>query len=152
MSVNKLTFFAVGVLSLLVTGTMFQQTLAAFIHFKPENKAVVKANEPVTVNGTSAPSNSTRTGCNVMLNVNSAGYGPVKATGPGGMNDYTKWSATTPPMKAGTNELEAQLLCHNPNGTGVSFVKHLVHNVTTTTTTAAANNSNSGSPQPPTVG
>ena len=101
------------------------------MHFKPENEVKVPANKPFPINGTSAPSNSTRTGCTVSMSFDAGGtYSPVKALGTGGPNDYTKWAVTSPPLKPGNNELESQLLCHGPGGTGVSYIKHLTHNVT----------------------
>jgi hypothetical protein len=148
----------------IIGGTLFGQAMAmGFIHFKPETGAVVKAGQPITVNGTSAPSNNTRTGCTVSLVVNpgqGGSYGPVKALGAGGMNDYTKWSVTTVPLKPGANELEAQLLCHTANGQGISFTKHLVHNLTATTgplplathTSKPSINNNTSTISPPTVG
>lgn len=121
---------------LLLSTSLIPASASGFIHFKPDNNATILANQPITVNGTSAPSNSTRTGCIVSLatgpvNTFSADYKNVTAQGPQGSKgkDYTKWS-TTAILGQGKNELEAQLLCHGPNGQGVSFIKHLVHNVT----------------------
>lgn len=152
-------FFKIETVAIMTAVLLFattQQSMASgFIHFKPNNGDKVLVNEPVIVNGTSAPSNSTNTGCTVSMNVNSAGYQPVKALGPGGMNDYTKWTTTTPPMKPGQNELEAQFQCFKPgmNG-GVSFVHHLVHNITSTTMLPMPNHTHSTQPviSPPTVG
>lgn len=122
--------------ALLLSTSLISASASGFIHFKPDNNATILANQPITVNGTSAPSNSTRTGCIVSLatgpvNTFSADYKNVTAQGPQGIKgkDYTKWS-TTAILGQGKNELEAQLLCHGPNGQGVSFIKHLVHNVT----------------------
>lgn len=140
--------------AILLFATTQQSMASGFIHFKPNNGDKVLVNEPVIVNGTSAPSNNTRVGCTVSMNVNSAGYQPTKAMGAGGMNDYTKWSTTTPPMKPGVNELEAQFQCFKPGTVGgVSFTHHLVHNVTSTTTLPIPNHthSNHTSTQPTTV-
>lgn len=127
---------------------MVQQLQAVgTIHFKPENGDKVPADRPFPINGTSAPSNSTRTGCIVSMSFDAGStYGPVKALGPGGPNDYTKWATTSPPLKPGPTELESQLLCHGPGGTGVSYSKHLTHNVT-----AIASASKSGFASAPTV-
>jgi hypothetical protein len=72
-------------------------------------------------------------------------YVPVKAAGPGGPNDYTKWATTSPPLKPGINELESQLLCHGSSGTGVSYMKHLTHNVTAITSASTSGSTSVGS-------
>ena len=119
---------------LLLSTSLIPASASGFIHFKPDNGATVTANIPISVNGTSSPSNSTKTNCIVSLATGpassfSADYKNVTPQGPGGSKDYTKWS-TSATLAQGRNELEGQLLCHGPNGQGVSFIKHLVHNVT----------------------
>jgi hypothetical protein len=106
----------------------------------PDQNATVAANNFIQINGTSAASNSTHTHCNVQLQINQDGYNPVKPNGAGGT--YTNWTATSREiMKAGHNEIEAQLLCFPPGtpadtvtaGAAPNLIKHLVHNVTATT-------------------
>ncbi len=142
---NRRNFFAtlalaIGIGLVLVNTTQELQAVGT-LHFKPENGDKVPANTPIPINGTGAPSNSTKTGCTVSMSFDAGStYGPVKALGPGGPNDYTKWGTTSPPLKPGSHELESQLLCHGPGGAGVSYMKHLTHNVT-----AIASASTSGS-------
>jgi hypothetical protein len=102
---------------------------AAFLKIKhPNNNEKVRAGVPFTVIGTSAPSNATRTNCTVMLNTNHIGYQPVTPLGP--HHTYTNWTAQTPILTPGFNQVEGQLKCFSPSGHGVTFLKHLVHNFT----------------------
>lgn len=100
---------------------MMQPAFAAgTLHFKPDSNAIVSANHFLAVNGTSAPSNATRSNCTVSLQVNGHGYKPVTPVN----GSYVKWSTfTAEMMKPGINVLEGQLMC-------TGFVHHLVHNVT----------------------
>jgi hypothetical protein len=83
----------------------------------------------LTVTGTSTPSNSTHTKCNVQLQTNQHGYKPVIPLGPAGT--YTNWKGTTSePVKVGSNQVEGQFMCFPPTGTTPNFIKHLVHNFT----------------------
>jgi hypothetical protein len=129
-----------------LVNTIQQLQASGTMHFKPENGDKVPVNTPFPINGTSAPSNSTRTGCTVSMSFDAGStHSPVKALGPGGPNDYTKWATTCPPMKSGNNELESQLLCHGPGGTGVSYMKHLTHNVTAVASTPISGSTSVGS-------
>ena len=119
--------------------TIQQLHAVGTMHFKPENGNKVPANTPFPINGTSAPSNSSRTGCTVSMSFDAGStYIPVKALGTGGPNDYTKWATTSPPLKPGNIELESQLLCHGPGETGVSYMKHLTHNITAIASTTTS--------------
>ena len=104
---------------------------SGFLHIKfPDNNATVQANQFLKVNGTSAPSNATRTNCTVALQVNQHGYKPVTPLGDNGT--YTKWATTTQEMmKIGVNSIEGQIECFAPgNTTAPNYIHHLVHNVT----------------------
>jgi hypothetical protein len=106
---------------------------SGFLHIKfPDNNATVQANQFLKVNGTSAPSNATRTNCSVALQVNQHGYKPVTPLGAGGAHDFTKWATTTQEMmKIGVNVIEGQIECFAPgNTTAPNYIHHLVHNVT----------------------
>ena len=138
---NRRIFFITLTLAVGIglVNTVQQLQAVGSMHFKPENGDKVPANTPISINGTSAPSNSTRTGCTVSMSFDAGStYGPVKALGPGGPNDYTKWATTSPSLKPGNNELESQLLCHGSGGTGVSYMKHLTHNVTAITSASTS--------------
>lgn len=98
----------------------------------PDKNTVVPAGTLIAVSGTSAPSNTTRTNCNVGVQLNQKGFVQATPQGPKGAGDYTKWTAiTTSPTKQGINEIEAQLLCFPPGNLSTpNLTKHLVHNVT----------------------
>lgn len=142
------TFIVATTIFLLAFGT--SAYAAGFVHFKPENGDTVVAGKPVIVNGTSAPSNATHPSCSVQLSTNQGPNVPAKALGPGGPSDFTKWTITTPPMKPGHNELQAQFECVKPgNASGLSFVHHLEHNLTATTiiTSSISHSQTSKNPQ-----
>jgi hypothetical protein len=130
------TFF-VGMLlvaAFLCAALVAQSTYAlAILKFKVP-KGTVPVNQSLTVVGMSMTPNSTNTNCNVQIQTNGAGYGPVTPTGPAGKDKYTNWTATTPPLRAGVNSIEAQLLCFPPGGSTPNLTKHLVHNVTASDT------------------
>jgi len=98
----------------------------------PDKSTVVPAGTLIAVSGTSAPSNTTRTNCNVGVQINQKGFVQATPQGPKGTGDYTKWTViTTSPTKQGVNEIEAQLLCFPPGNLSTpNLTKHLVHNVT----------------------
>jgi hypothetical protein len=98
----------------------------------PDKNTVVPAGTFIAVSGTSAPSNTTRTNCNVGVQLNQNGFVRATPQGPKGAADYTKWTAiTASPTKQGVNEIEAQLLCFPPGNLSTpNLTKHLVHNVT----------------------
>lgn len=98
----------------------------------PDKNTVIPAGTLIAVSGTSAPSNTTRTNCNVGVQLNQNGFVQATPQGPKGAGDYTKWTAiTTSPTKQGINEIEAQLLCFPPGNLSTpNLTKHLVHNVT----------------------
>ena len=161
MFYNIVTVLAIGAILFCLMQTPVMAT--GFTHFKPDNGATVLAGKPLVVNGTSAPSNSTHPSCTVQLSTNQGPYVPAKALGPGGTSDFTKWTVTTPPMRPGHNELQAQFECVKPGGaSGISLIHHLVHNVTGTETDSGSSSGNGGSGthtagpvtqiSPPTVG
>lgn len=122
--------------SAFVLAAATQTTYAlAILKFKVP-KGTVPVNQPLVVNGTSMAPNATHTNCNVQIQTNGAGYGPVTPTGPPGADKYTNWTATTAPLQAGLNSIEAQLLCFPPAGGGPNLIKHLVHNVTASDTSS----------------
>lgn len=131
----KQNTFLVGMLLVaMFTAAVAQSTYAlAILKFKVP-KGTVPVNQPLTVTGMSMAPNSTNTNCNVQIQTNGAGYGPVTPTGPAGADKFTNWTATTSPLQAGVNSIEAQLLCFPPNGTTPNLTKHLVHNVTASDT------------------
>jgi len=98
----------------------------------PDKNTVLPAGTLIAVSGTSAPSNTTRTNCNVGVQINQKGFVQANPQGPKGAGDYTKWTViTTSPTKQGVNEIEAQLLCFPPGNLSTpNLTKHLVHNVT----------------------
>ncbi len=98
------------------------------LHFKPDKDATVASNHFLSINGTSAPSNSTHINCTVSFQTNGHGYKPVK---PDVNGSYVKWNTITDEMmKSGTNVLEGQILCFAPSSTAPNLIHHLVHNVT----------------------
>jgi hypothetical protein len=98
----------------------------------PDKNANIPAGSLIAASGTSAPSNSTHTNCNVGVKINQGKYIQATPQGPNGAGDYTKWTAiTTTPTKLGLNEVEAQLLCYPPGNLSTpNLVKHLTRNVT----------------------
>ena len=87
----------------------------------------------LTVTGTSK--DNATTDCQVFVIVNGVKpYQNASATGPGGSQDYSKWSFTLSPkytlIKEGINKITAKFSC-NPNPTMASFYSV---NVTGTTT------------------
>jgi hypothetical protein len=105
-----------------------------YLHFKPGKSAAVPANKFLAVNGTSAPSNSTHTNCDVKIRMNGGPYQPVSPNGVtiNGTKDYSRWSGITPNMtKPGINILEAKFECFPPTGGAVpNFIHHTTHNLT----------------------
>ena len=98
----------------------------------PGRNATVPTGSLIAASGTSAPSNSTHTNCNVGVKINQGKYIQATPQGPKGAGDYTKWTAiTTTPTKLGLNEVEARLLCFPPGNLSTpNLVKHSVRNVT----------------------
>jgi len=98
----------------------------------PDKSTVLPAGTLIAVSGTSAPSNTTHTNCNVGVQINQNGFVQATPQGPKGAGDYTKWTViTSSPTKQGVNEIEAQLLCFPPGNLSTpNLTKHLVHNVT----------------------
>jgi len=98
----------------------------------PKKNSTVPAGSLIAASGTSAPSNSTHTNCNVGVKINQGKYIQATPQGPKGAEDYTRWTAiTTTPTKLGANEVEAQLLCFPPGNLSTpNLVKHSVRNVT----------------------
>jgi len=129
--------------TIVLLSTLIPSSAAYLKIFTPKKGQQVPAGSFLTVTGTSTPSNSTHTKCNVQLQTNQHGYKPVQPLGPAGT--YTNWKgATSEPVKVGQNQVEGQFQCFAPNTTTPNFTKHLVHNFTGIQT-------NSGIPNVPTV-
>jgi hypothetical protein len=113
----------------LSTSMLVSSSVAYLKIFTPKKGQHVPVGSFLTVTGTSTPSNSTHTKCNVQLQTNQHGYKPVIPLGPAGT--YTNWKGTTSePVKVGSNQVEGQFMCFPPTGTTPNFIKHLVHNFT----------------------
>jgi hypothetical protein len=119
--------------------------VAAMISFAIEDaNAYIKISSPgtlpsgsiVSINGSSTPSNATRTHCDVAVNLNGGSYAIATPTGKLGAGDYSKWNFTGSPVdtiKAGVNKLTVKYSCFSPtNSTGPDFEYHHSVNVTGT--------------------
>ena len=131
-ALTKVTIAAIIVVFLIELGVVGNGSARLLSIKYPDKNAKVPAGSLVAASGTSAPSNSTHTNCNVGLKINQGKYILATPQGPKGAADYTKWTAiTTTPTKLGMNELEAQLLCFPPGNLSTpNLVKHLTRNVT----------------------
>ena len=142
---KQVLLFAIAITTIvfLSTSMLVSSSVAYLKIFTPKKGQPVPVGSFLTVTGTSTPSNSTHTKCNVQLQTNQHGYKPVIPLGPAGT--YTNWKGTTSePVKVGSNQVEGQFMCFPPTGTTPNFIKHLVHNFTGIQT-------NSGIPNVPTV-
>jgi len=105
----------------------------AYLFFTPKKAAVVSGDR-IAVNGTSAPSNATRTKCTVQFRDNGGTYSPVIPLGKGPAN-YTKWRSNgAMTIHPGVNTLEGKFQCFPPSLPEIpeapNFVHFLTHNVT----------------------
>ena len=140
---RQILLLAVTTIVFLLTSMLVSSSAAYLKIFTPKKGQPVPVGSFLTVTGTSTPSNSTHTKCNVQLQTNQHGYKPVIPLGPAGT--YTNWKGTTSePVKVGSNQVEGQFMCFPPTGTTPNFIRHLVHNFTGIQT-------NSGIPNVPTV-
>jgi hypothetical protein len=127
---KQVLLFAIAITTIVfLSASMLVSSSVAYLKiFTPKKGQQVPVGSFLTVTGTSIPSNSTHTKCNVQLQTNQHGYKPVIPLGPAGT--YTNWKGTTSePVKVGSNQVEGQLLCFGANGTP-NLIKHLVHNFT----------------------
>jgi hypothetical protein len=100
-----------AVLSIGTIAILSNPVAAAYLKIDtPKQGDQVPANQFLTVQGTSTPSNTTRTNCTVMLQTNQAGYKPVTPLAKDGT--YTNWKGLTSEMiKVGNNQVEGQYQC-----------------------------------------
>ena len=128
---KQVLLFAIAITTIvfLSTSMLVSSSVAYLKILTPKKGQQVPVGSFLTVTGTSTPSNSTHTKCNVQLQTNQHGYKPVIPLGPAGT--YTNWKGTTSePVKVGSNQVEGQFMCFPPTGTTPNFIKHLVHNFT----------------------
>lgn len=130
--ITKVTIAAIIIVFLIELGVVSNGSASLLSIKFPKKNAMVPAGSLIAASGTSAPSNSTHTNCNVGVKINQGKYVQATPQGPKGTADYTKWTAiTTTPTKQGVNEVEAQLLCFPPGNLSTpNLVKHSVRNVT----------------------
>ena len=128
---KQVLLFAIAITTIvfLSTSMLVSSSVAYLKILTPKKGQQVPVGSFLTVTGTSTPSNSTHTKCNVQLQTNQHGYKPVIPLGPAGT--YTNWKgATSEPVKVGQNQVEGQFQCFAPNTTTPNFTKHLVRNFT----------------------
>lgn len=109
----------------------------AYLFFMPHNGVPVVVGHLLSVKGTSAPSNATRTKCNVQFRVDGGTYSPVIPLGKG-LANYTKWEVATTngliTVHRGVNVLEGKFTCFSASIPGIpdvaNFIHHLTHNIT----------------------
>ena len=81
----------------------------------------------LTIYGTSWHGNSTSCQVSILLN-NKQPYQDAIATGPGGKNDFSKWTFTFDPMysviQEGSNEITARVVCQYEDGSDFSPVNY----------------------------
>jgi len=108
----------------------------AYLFFTPHKGDKVSVKDPLTVNGTSAPSNSTRAKCTVQFRTDGTDYAPVIPMGKGTAN-YTIWKTNgAVTVHPGVNVLEGKFTCFSPNilvfpsPSVPNFIHHLTKNIT----------------------
>jgi hypothetical protein len=96
-------------------GITFFEAANAFVHItSPPKEEAVPAGSPLEISGNS--DDTAQTNCKVLVIVDDKQpYQETTPTGPGGLNDYSKWSFTISPQYAeieeGLNKITAKATC-----------------------------------------
>lgn len=128
-SATKVVIAAIVTASLLLSIVTIDRTNAYLKLFVPKSLPV---GSTLNMNGTSLPSNHTRTHCEISVNVNNAGYQKATPAGANGSQDFTKWTFSSGPViKPGPNKVTTRYSCFPSSSTFVpDFVYHHSVNVT----------------------
>lgn len=122
-------------------GITFFEAANAFVHItSPPKEEAVPAGSPLEISGNS--DDTAQTNCKVLVIVDDKQpYQETTPTGPGGLNDYSRWSFTISPQYAeieeGLNKITAKATCDALYGPELKqdlltkqFEKHYSINVT----------------------
>jgi hypothetical protein len=122
-------------------GITFFEAANAFVHItSPPKEEAVPAGSPLEISGNS--DDTAQTNCKVLVIIDDKQpYQETTPTGPGGLNDYSRWSFTISPQYAeieeGLNKITAKATCDALYGPELKqdlltkqFEKHYSINVT----------------------